>query len=60
MNTRTGVTRREFLRRSLITAAGLATGVSAATISSERTSSSESVRLVFATATHLIQDDETA
>jgi hypothetical protein len=49
MNTRTGVTRREFLRRSLISAAGLATGVSAATISSEQTSSSESLRLVFAT-----------
>jgi Icc protein len=57
MSTRTGVTRREFLRRSLITAAGLATGVSAAKISSEATSSSESVRLVFATDTHLMQDD---
>ena len=57
MNTRTGVTRREFLRRSLITAAGLASGVSAATSSSDRTSSSESVRLVFATDIHLTQDD---
>jgi 3',5'-cyclic-AMP phosphodiesterase len=57
MNTRTGVTRREFLRRSLITAAGLATGASAATTSSDRTSSSESLRLVFATDTHLMQND---
>jgi len=57
MSIRTGVTRREFLRRSLITAAGLATSVSAATISSERTSLNESVRLVFATDTHLMQDD---
>jgi Icc protein len=55
--TKTGVTRREFLRRSLITAAGLATGVSAATISSEQTSSSEPLRLVFATDTHLMQND---
>ncbi|MBV8101705.1 MAG: metallophosphoesterase [Verrucomicrobia bacterium] len=57
MDTRTGVTRREFLRRSLITAAGLATGVSAATVSSEQTSSSESLRLVFATDIHLMQND---
>ena len=57
MNTRTGVTRREFLRRSLITAAGLATGASAATTSSDRTSWSESLRLVFATDTHLMQND---
>jgi 3',5'-cyclic-AMP phosphodiesterase len=57
MNTRTGATRREFLRSSLITVAGLATGVSASTISSERTSSSESLRLVFATDIHLMQDD---
>jgi Icc protein len=57
MKTRTGVTRREFLRSSLITAAGLATGASAATTSSDRTSSSESLRLVFATDTHLMQDD---
>lgn len=57
MNTRTGATRREFLRCSLITAAGLATGVSASTISSERTSSTESQRLVFATDIHLMQDD---
>ena len=57
MNTRTGVTRREFLRRSLITAAGLATGVSGATISSEQTSSSASLRLVFATDTHLMRNN---
>jgi 3',5'-cyclic-AMP phosphodiesterase len=57
MNTRTGVTRREFLRRSLITAAGLATGASAATTSSDRTSWSESLRLVFATDSHLMQND---
>jgi Icc protein len=57
MNTRTGVTRREFLRRSLITAAGLATGASATTTSSDRTSWSESLRLVFATDTHLMQND---
>jgi 3',5'-cyclic-AMP phosphodiesterase len=57
MDTRTGLTRREFLRRSLITAAGLATGVSAATISSEHTPSSESLRLVFATDIHLMQND---
>ena len=57
MNTRTGATRREFLRSSLIAAAGLATGVSASTISSERTSSSESLRLVFATDIHLMQED---
>jgi 3',5'-cyclic AMP phosphodiesterase CpdA len=57
MNTRTGLTRREFLRRSLITAAGLATGVSAATISSEQTSSGEPLRLVFATDPHLMKND---
>jgi Icc protein len=57
MNTRTGATRREFLRSSLITAAGLATGVSASTISSDRSSSSESLRLVFATDIHLMQND---
>jgi 3',5'-cyclic-AMP phosphodiesterase len=57
MNNRTGVTRREFLRRSLITAAGLTTGVSGATISPKQTSSSESLRLVFATDTHLMQND---
>src|ERR1700722_10171275 len=57
MNTRTGATRREFLRSSLIAAAGLATGASASTISSDRTSSSESLRLVFATDIHLMQDD---
>jgi hypothetical protein len=57
MNTRTGATRREFLRRSLLTAAGLATGVSASAISTEPTLSSESVRLVFATDIHLMQDD---
>ena len=54
MSDRTGVTRREFLRRSLITAASLASGVSAATAASEQTSSSESVRLVFATDSHLM------
>src|ERR1700751_287140 len=57
MDTRTGVTRREFLRRSLITAAGVATGVSAVTGSSEQTPSSESLRLVFATDIHLMQND---
>lgn len=57
MNTRRRVTRREFLRRSLITAAGVATGVSAATISSKKTSASEALRLVFATDTHLMQND---
>ncbi|MBV8274832.1 MAG: metallophosphoesterase [Verrucomicrobia bacterium] len=57
MNPRNGVTRREFLRRSLITAAGLATGVSATTVSSEQTSSSESLRLVFATDAHLMLND---
>ncbi|HEX6565097.1 MAG TPA: metallophosphoesterase [Chthoniobacterales bacterium] len=57
MDTRTGVTRREFLRRSLITAAGVATGVSAVTGSSEQTPSSESLRLVFATDIHLMQHD---
>jgi Icc protein len=57
MNNRTGATRREFLRSSLITAAGLAAGVSASTISSELTSSSETMRLVFATDIHLMQDD---
>lgn len=57
MNQRTGVTRREFLRHSLITAAGLATGVSGATLSSERAASSGSLRLVFATDTHLMQND---
>src|ERR1700740_2265226 len=57
MDTRAGVTRREFLRRSLITAAGVATGVSAVTGSSEQTSASESLRLVFATDIHLMQND---
>jgi 3',5'-cyclic-AMP phosphodiesterase len=57
MENRTGVTRREFLRRSLITAAGVATGVSAAATSSEQASSSESLRLVFATDIHLMQND---
>jgi 3',5'-cyclic-AMP phosphodiesterase len=57
MNPRAGVTRREFLRRSLVTAAGMATGVSAATISSEASSSSRSLRLVFATDTHLMQNN---
>jgi 3',5'-cyclic-AMP phosphodiesterase len=57
MNNRTGVTRREFLRRSLITAAGVATGVSAAAVSSKLTSSGEALRLVFATDTHLMQND---
>lgn len=57
MGTRTGATRREFLRSSLITAAGLATGVSASPISSDRTASSESLRLVFATDIHLMQND---
>ena len=57
MDTRTGVTRREFLRRSLLTAAGVATGVSAVTGSSEQTPSSESLRLVFATDIHLMQND---
>ena len=57
MDIRTGLTRREFLRRSLITAAGLATGVSADTTSSGRISSGESLRLVFATDTHLMQND---
>jgi 3',5'-cyclic-AMP phosphodiesterase len=56
MDPRRGVTRREFLRRSLFTAAGLATGASAATISSGQTSS-ESLRLVFATDTHLMQNN---
>jgi Icc protein len=56
MDTRTGVTRREFLRSSLITAAGLATGVSGASISSPPTLS-ESLRLVFATDTHLMQNN---
>ena len=57
MNPRTGVTRREFLRRSLITATGLATGVSTSTAFSEHTSSSESVHLAFATDIHLMQND---
>jgi 3',5'-cyclic-AMP phosphodiesterase len=57
METRTRVTRREFLRRSLITAAGVATGVSAATVSSRQSSASEPLRLVFATDTHLMQND---
>jgi 3',5'-cyclic-AMP phosphodiesterase len=57
MDTRIGVTRREFLRRSLITAAGMVTGVSAATISPEPTSSGGSLRLVFATDTHLMQNN---
>src|ERR1700740_3791914 len=57
MNTRTRVTRREFLRRSLVTAAGLATGFSAATISPRQTASSESLRLVFATDIHLMEND---
>jgi 3',5'-cyclic-AMP phosphodiesterase len=57
MNNRTGVTRREFLRRSLITAAGLATGASGATISAPAASLSESMRFVFATDTHLMQND---
>jgi 3',5'-cyclic-AMP phosphodiesterase len=57
MDTRSGVTRREFLRRSLITATGLATGVSATTLSSEQAPSSESLRLVFATDIHLMQND---
>ena len=57
MDNRTGVTRREFLRRSLITAAGVATGVSAAAISSGPTSSSDSLRLVFATDIHLMLND---
>jgi 3',5'-cyclic-AMP phosphodiesterase len=58
MHNRTGVTRREFLRRSLITAAGLATGAPAATMSSQPASSSEPLRLVFATDTHLMQNDQ--
>src|SRR6201984_3067503 len=57
MDTRTGVTRREFLRRSLITAAGVATGVSAITGSSQQTTASESLRLIFATDIHLMQND---
>lgn len=56
MDTRTGVTRREFLRSSLITVAGLATGVSGATLSSPPTLS-ESLRLVFATDIHLMQNN---
>jgi 3',5'-cyclic-AMP phosphodiesterase len=57
MTTRTGTTRREFLRRSLLAAAGLSAGVSAAAMPPESLSSTESVRLVFATDTHLMQDD---
>ena len=56
MDTGRGVTRREFLRSSLITAAGLATGVSGATISSPP-ALRESLRLVFATDTHLMQNN---
>ena len=56
MHNRTGVTRREFLRRSLLTAAGLASGVSAAQPPSEQTLSA-SLRLVFATDTHLMQNN---
>jgi 3',5'-cyclic-AMP phosphodiesterase len=57
MTTRTGTTRREFLRRSLLAAAGLSAGVSAAATPSESPLSTGSVRLVFATDTHLMQDD---
>jgi 3',5'-cyclic-AMP phosphodiesterase len=56
MNSGKRVTRREFLRRSLFTAAGLATGVSAGATPSEQTSSGP-LRLVFATDTHLMQND---
>jgi 3',5'-cyclic-AMP phosphodiesterase len=57
MTTRTGTTRREFLRRSFITAAGLSAGVSVASAPSDPPSSTGSLRLVFATDTHLMQDD---
>jgi 3',5'-cyclic-AMP phosphodiesterase len=57
MHNRTGVTRREFLRRSLVTVAGLATGASAATISAPAASADEPLRLVFATDIHLMQDN---
>src|SRR5258708_21893469 len=57
MTNRTGTTRREFLRQSAIAAAGLTAGVSAASALAGSPSSTESVRLVFATDTHLMQDD---
>ena len=57
MTNRTGTTRREFLRQSAIAAAGLTVGVSAASALAESSSSTASVRLVFATDTHLMQDD---
>jgi 3',5'-cyclic-AMP phosphodiesterase len=57
MTNRTGTTRRDFLRQSAVMAAGLTAGISGSRVLADSTSPAQSLRLVFATDTHLMQDN---
>jgi 3',5'-cyclic-AMP phosphodiesterase len=57
MTNRTGTTRREFLRRSVMVAAGLTAGGPAIPAVADSSAPAQSMRFVFATDTHLMQDN---
>jgi hypothetical protein len=53
----TGTNRREFLRRSVMVAAGVTAGISASRTLADGSAPAQSMRVVFATDTHLMQDN---
>ena len=57
MTNGTGTTRREFLRRTVMVAAGLTAGGPAIRAVADSSAPAQSMRLVFATDTHLMQDN---
>jgi 3',5'-cyclic-AMP phosphodiesterase len=57
MKNGTGTSRREFLRRSVMVAAGLTAGIPASRALADASAPAQSLRLVFATDTHLMQDN---
>ena len=57
MTNRTETTRREFLRRSVMVAAGLTAGGPAIRAVADSSAPAQSMRFVFATDTHLMQDN---
>ncbi|MBV9878710.1 MAG: metallophosphoesterase [Verrucomicrobia bacterium] len=52
-----GTSRREFLRRSVMVAAGVTAGISASRASGDGSTNAQSTRVLFATDMHLMQDN---